>query len=372
MITVDRSRPTALAQQIREQITWAISTGALSPGAELPPVRALAAELGVNLHTVRGAYQRLAEDGLVEVRRGSRTRVAAFDPGRLWSGGTTPSTHLVGIVLPTLSNPFYGELLEGAQEVARRSGSLLVVATTEDEQPRALRAVAQFAAQGVDGVIAVSTEVARLFSDSRGDLVGGPRRLPLVVVDRPGVPGHAVDVDLEAAGYLATRHLIDHGHRDIGLITLAAMTSNVVPFEDGHRRALREAAPAPTAGRLVRVAGWGVDDGDVGATRLLSAPDRPTAIVAISDVVALGVMRAAKRLGLDIPDDVALVGVDDIPLIDALNPPLTSVALPARAMGAEAMVTLEHIWAGDAVAPRRTVLRPHLVIRESCGAHAPR
>jgi LacI family transcriptional regulator len=82
-------------------------------------------------------------------------------------------------------------------------------------------------------------------------------------------------------------------------------------------------------------------------------------------------MRAARRLGLRIPDDVALVGVDDIPLLDATDPPLTSVALPARAMGAEAMATLELIWAGEARTPRRVVLPPHLVVRASCGAHPP-
>ena len=86
----------------------------------------------------------------------------------------------------------------------------------------------------------------------------------------------------------------------------------------------------------------------------------------------MGVMQAARRLQLRIPDDIALVGVDDIPLLGVVSPPLTSVALPARAMGAEAMTTLDRIWAGEARTPRRVVLRARLVIRESCGQHASR
>ncbi len=186
------------------------------------------------------------------------------------------------------------------------------------------------------------------------------------------MPGHVVEVDLEEVGYLATRHLVDHGHRDIGLITLDASVSNVRPVEAGYRKALHEADLDGRGERVARVDGWEIDDGDAGATRLLASTDRPTALVAISDLIAIGAMRAARRLRLRIPDDVALVGVDDIPLLDAVNPPLTSVALPARAMGAEAMTTLERIWAGEAGTPRRVLLEARLVIRESCGQHASR
>jgi DNA-binding LacI/PurR family transcriptional regulator len=370
-VHVDSARPATLAQQIREQVTWAISSGTLEAGDALPPVREMARRLGVNLHTVRAAYRMLAADGLVEVRRGTRTRVAAFDPRRLWPEESAARSHLVGLVLPTLANPFYAELVEGAQEAALRSGTLLIVSTTHDDQARALRSIAQLAARGVDGVIAVSTEISQLLAGPGGDMTG-ERRLPLVVVDRPGVPGHGVEVDLEQVGYLATRHLVEHGHRVIGLVSIDGTASNVLPREIGYRRALAEAG-LPVQDELVaRVDAWEPAAGDDGATRLLAAANRPTALVAISDLLAIGAMRAARRLGLRIPDDVALVGVDDIPHLDVVDPPLSSVALPARAMGAEAMTTLDRIWAGEARTPRRVVLQARLVIRESCGQHASR
>lgn len=368
-VQVDPARPATLAQQVREQVTWAISSGTVEAGDALPPVRELARRLGVNLHTVRAAYRMLATDGLVEVRRGTRTRVAAFDPRRLWPEESAARSHLVGIVVPTLANPFYTELVEGAQESARRSGTLLIVSTTHDDQAQSLRSIAQLAARGVDGVIAVSTEISHLLAGPGGGMTG-ERRLPLVVVDRPDVPGHVVEVDLEQVGHAATRHLVEHGHRGIGLVSVDGRASNVLPLETGYRRALAEAGLPARDELVARVDAWKPTAGDDGASRLLAAANRPTALVAISDLLAIGAMRAIRRLGLRIPDDVALVGVDDIPLLDVVDPPLTSVALPARAMGAEAMTTLERIWAGEADTPRRVLLEARLVIRESCGRHA--
>ena len=370
-LNVDRAAPATLAQQIREQLTWAISSGRLEPGDTLPSVREMGRRLGVNLHTVRAAYGQLEMDGLVDVRRGSATRVATFDPRRLWPPERVTRSHLVGVVVPTLVSPFFAELLEGVEDAALGAGALVVVATTHDDQARALQAVGQVASRGADGVVVVSHDISALLAGPDG-AIRDERPLPLVVVDRPGAPGHTVDVDLERVGHMATRHLVAHGHQAIGLLSIDQPASNVVPLEAGYGRALREAG-IPVEDRLIaRVGAWDIPAGQAGATRLLVGADRPTAVFAVSDLLAVGMIQTARRLGLRVPDDVAIVGVDDIPLLDVVNPPLTTVALPARAMGAEAMATLGRIWAGEARTPRRVVLRPRLVIRESCGAHAPR
>ena len=239
-IHVDPHLPGTRAQQVREQITWLISGGTLQPGDELPSARALAAAAGVNFHTIRSAYRRLEADGLVESRRGRRTRVAPFDPRRLWPTDSAARSHLVGFVVPTLANPFYSELLEGAEEGARRSGTLLIVCTTGDDQALALRSIAQLAALGVDGVVVVSHDISSLVDRPGDEPERASRRFPLVVADRPGAHGHAVEFDLERAGYLAARHLVEHGHRALGLVTLAVPASNVVPREAGFRRAVAE------------------------------------------------------------------------------------------------------------------------------------
>lgn len=366
-VRVDPRAAATLAEQLREQLTWLISSGDLQPGDELPAARGLAAQLGVNFHTIRGAYRRLEADGLVESRPGRRTRVARFDPRRLWPPESAARTRVVGVVLPTLSNPFYGELLEGAEEAARRSGSLLIVATTHDDQALALRSVAQLAAKGVDGVVVVSHDISA-FLGPGGEPAAG-RRLPLVVADRPGMGGDTVEFDLEAAGYLAARHLVEHGHLLIGLISLDVPASNVVPREAGVRRALAEAGLALEEGLVVRADAFDPDAGAAAAARLLGRAHPPAAIVAIADLLAIGAIGEIRRAGLRVPEDVAVVGMDDIPLARALDPALTTVALPARAMGAEALATLERTWSGINESPRRIVLDVGLVARASCGSH---
>ena len=363
----------SLAEQIRDQMTWLISGGDLVPGDELPSARSLAATVGVNFHTVRSAYRRLEADGLVEMRQGRRYRVTRFDPRRLWPQEHAARTHLVGVVLPTLANPFYAELLEGAQEAARDGGALLVVVTTHDDQVQALRSIAQLAAKGVDGVVVVSHDISILLEGD--DVVGLARRLPLVVVDRPGSLGRSVEADLESAGYLAARHLAQEGHRGIGLVTHQARPSNVIPIEAGFRRAIAEAGLRLDEGHVVRVDGWDLVAGASAATRLLALPQRPGALLAIGDLLAIGLIRELRRGGVQVPAEIAVVGIDDIPMAALVEPALTTVALPARAMGAEAIRTLERTWNGGAVgpepeaAPGRIVLGVNLVVRESCGPH---
>jgi DNA-binding LacI/PurR family transcriptional regulator len=296
--------------------------------------------------------------------------VTRFDPRRLWPPESAARTHVVGIVLPSLSNPFYAELVEGAQESARRSGTLLIVCSTHDDQALALRSIAQLAAKGVDGIVVVSHDISSLLWDTADGAADASRRLPLVVVDRPGTKGHSIEADLEGAGHLAAGHLIAHGHRALGLISHAAPLSNVLPLEAGFRRAISEAGLDFGEHDIARVEGWDAAAGARGAARLLARQGRPTGLVAVADLLAIGALGELRRAGVHVPTEMAVIGVDDIPMAAMFHPPLTTVALPARSMGAESLATLVTVWARTAGAPRRVVLGVDLVIRESCGPHA--
>jgi len=366
-IRVDPTLPATLAQQVREQLSWLIARGDLAPGDQLPSVRSLATGLGINYHTVRSAYRRLEADGLVETRPGRRSRIARFDPRHLWPPESATRTHVVGVVVPSLG-PFYVELLEGAMDAARRAGILLVVATTGDDQALALRSIAQLAAKGADGVVVVSHDISNLVAG--GEEIASGRQLPLVAVDRPGSFGLSVEADLEGAGYLLARHLMEDGHREIGFITHEAPLSNVVPIEAGYRRALAEAGLRADERHVYRVGAWGLEAGEAAADRLLAGTGRPTALVAIADLLAIGATRRLRRAGLLVPGDIAVAGIDDSPLAALVDPPLTSVALPARAMGAQAVAALQGAWGDAAPAPTRSVLGVQLTIRDSCGPHA--
>lgn len=353
---------TTLVQQIKQQIGWLIANGRLKAGDQLPPVQALAERLGVNLHTVRKAYLRLAAEGLVESRQGRGTHVLPFDPLRMAQGTGLTRSHTVGVIVPSWTNPFYHALLQGIEEVAEEDQTLLFLCNTHDDPNTARNDVARLAAKGVDGILMVSHDTAP-FMSSRVSL-------PIVSIDWSANSGYSVQADLRTAGSLAVRHLIDHGHRRIGLITFIADAENVSPVNEGYRQAL-ESGNLPFEDTLVaRVPGFSMSCGAEGARMLLKSENPPTAIFAIADMLALGALKEIKAAGLRIPQDMALVSFNDIPAADLVEPPLTTVAAPAAQMGHEAMKMLRSLIEGRKPHQRRIVLPTSLVVRQSCGTHS--
>ena len=193
--------------------------------------------------------------------------------------------------------------------------------------------------------------------------------MPLVTADWPGCAENAVQLDLEDAGYQAARHLLEHGHRRVGLVTYRFELPNIRPLNDGYRRALAEAEIEPLPGWIAPTQGFDIAAGREAAHSLLALPEPPSAIFAVSDLLAIGAMQAAQEAGLRIPQDLALIGFNDIPLAALAQPPLSSVAAPAHALGAEAMKMLAALIAGRRPRQRKVILPVELIVRESCGAH---
>jgi LacI family transcriptional regulator, repressor for deo operon, udp, cdd, tsx, nupC, and nupG len=176
-------------------------------------------------------------------------------------------------------------------------------------------------------------------------------------------------MDLQGSAYLATRHLLEHGHRRVGMITVTASLPNIEPLHTGYHRALQEAGLESDPQMVVGVQGFDLADGEAGARRLLDLETPPTAIFAIADLLALGALRHLKWAGLRVPQDMALAGFNDIPMADMVDPPLTTVAAPAYQMGQEAMKMLEGLMAGKPPQRRRVLLPATLLVRASCGEH---
>jgi len=367
-ISVDLQHEATLAGQLRQQLTWLIASGQLQPGDFLPSVRQLAGHLGINVHTVRHAYSKLEDDGLAETRQGSGTRVLPYDPIRLTQFAGSLRSYTVGVILPSLANPFYHAFLGGVGSIANEDRTMLFVCNTHDDPDEALRYFAQLSAKNVDGVIVASHDASG-FALARGS--AGPATLPVISADWPDSGGYAVLMDLAGAGYQATAHLLEHGHRRVGLITYRAPMANVRLVEGGYWRALREAGLATDLDLVVRVGGFDGAAGAEGARRLLALPRPPTAIFAIADMLAIGALKGIKAAGLCVPEDVALVGFNDITIASLVDPPLTTVAAPASEMGAEAMQMLQCLIAGTQPCRGRVLLPVSLVVRRSCGTHEP-
>ena len=196
------------------------------------------------------------------------------------------------------------------------------------------------------------------------------RGIPLVVVDPAGEPIHdtpSVGATNWSGGVAATRHLLDLGHRRIGFITGPREIPCSRARLDGFRAAM-DAAGAPIDPELVRFGDFHVDSGVRWAREMLSRPEPPTAIFAANDLMALGVYQAAREARLHVPDDISVVGFDDLPLAGWVSPPLTTVRQPLAAMAASATRLVIELARGGTPSQTRLELSTELVVRESTGA----
>lgn len=360
----------SLAGQLRGGIALLIADGQLPPGSNLPAVRILASQLGVSVNTVRSAYARLEADGLVRIRHGAATTVSASTPTSFGHRPSLFGSQTVGVLIAGL-DPFYLPLVAGIEEVAGRSGQLVLLADTKDSAERAVVMIRRLTARGVDGLIAVS--VGGIDQPAEAALSPGaaaaPALPPIVYVDQPDRSIHSLVFDAEQGGYLATRHLADHGHERVAMLTAPLGFPNMSVLHDGYRRALSRAGTQPLEPLVIEVTGFGLDEGRTGLDRLLESGAQPTAVFAASTDLALGVIDQARSRGVRVPDDLAVVGYADTDAARLVEPPLTMVSVPAREIGFRAMATLQRLMAGEPVTDERVVLEVDLTVRSSCGRH---
>lgn len=367
-INVNPTHGTTLAHQLKEQITWLIVTGKLKSGDQLPPIREMSARLGINLHTVRSAYQKLEAEGLVISRQGKGTHVLMFDPARFAQVTNSQRSHTVGVIIPSWANPFYHAFLQGVEEIAEEDRSLILLSNAHDDPHTAWRDFFMLTAKNVDGILLVSHDVSDYLAPSSldyGNLFG----TPFVTVDFPGCKGYSVNIDLESVGYQAAHHLLGHGHSLIGVVTFDPQAGNVQPIINGYNKALCEAGKARNPAYTAIVPDYSLASGSEGAEMLFNLAQPPTAIFTISDMLALGAMRAIKKRELHIPQDIALVSFNDIPTAALVEPALTTVATPAIQLGREAMKMLKDLIDGKQPAQSQIVLHVELVVRQSCGCN---
>jgi DNA-binding LacI/PurR family transcriptional regulator len=360
-LSVTTSSGETLVEQLHRQLTWLIAAGSLRPGDTLPSIRDLAGQLAINMHTVRSAYQRLEQDGLVRTRPGSGTQVLMPDPRAMMDLAGRTRSYTIGVILPGMANPFYHEFLQGVQDGIGQERLLAFVCDAHEQESEYMRIFAQLTARNVDGLLIASFDIHPLLGDTPGSV------LPLVTVDWPGCAGPTVNFDLEQASHQAVQHLIQHGHRQIGLVTFAGAGANVEQINSGYFRALSENGLAVQESLIVRVPDFHLESGENAGHRLMSLPKPPTAIFAIADMLTLGILRRLKGDGYRVPSDVALASLNDIAVSGLVEPPLTTVAMPARRLGLEAMNMLQSLIDSKQPENMRVTLPTELIVRQSCG-----
>ena len=346
-----------LVAQLSRQLSWLISTGVLEEGEELPPAATLADEVGINLNTVRAAYRVLSDDGLVDLGRGRRARVLGFDrslPRRI----SSVPTNSLGVIIPAFV-PFYAPLLDGVEHEAGLQPALVFVANAREDSKTALHLLDRLVAKGVDGIVVTASLI------DTATLLPPEGQPPIVYVDAPDAPGPTINFDLEHAQYLATKHLIDHGHTKIAYITPPVGLANVAPKLKGHNQALREANIERSSLQVIETPDFTTSSGQEAAENLLQRSDPPTAIAAAVDGQAVGVYKAARNHDIRVGTDIAVMGNDGNTVFALADPPLSTVTLPTEQAGRLAVQMITQLRNGQK--PQGTTLAVELTVRESCG-----
>jgi DNA-binding LacI/PurR family transcriptional regulator len=354
---LDDARAGPLYQQLKQSLFSRIRKGEFGPGELLPSEHQLCELYGVSAITTRRALLELVREGVVRRRPGVGTIVApvvreariafvciAYRPGDISAA--------------------MGELLAGIGELAWQShATVSTYGMAEDDAAERLRSIVE--TRVADGLLLRPAHDVRPEHLEILDNAG----LPCVVIKRQlqDRPINCVVSDDVLGARLATRHLIDHGHRRIGFVCAQPGLALTHQRLAGYRQAL-EGAEIPFAAELVRLESSFSDQyGGQAVRHLLQRRDRPTAVFVASDTMALGAYQAARDLDLHIPDDVAVVGYDDIPPAAVLQPPLTTVRTSLEEFGRRSAQLLLDLIDRRVQPPRRIVIEPRLVVRESSG-----
>lgn len=330
-------------------------------------IKDVARAAGVSVATVSRVH-----NGSVLVKEATRRHVGevaarlGYSPHGAARSLITNRTNTIGVLLPDLYGEFFSEVIRGIDQTAQRHGHHLLVSSSHDDCP-ALEAALRSMRGRVDGLIVMWPEM-----DAETALRNLPAGFPLVLLSAPLDPDgfDVITVANYEGAYAMVCHLLDLGHRRIGMIKGIEGNADAAERLRGYRAALVTAGLASAA---LEVAGdFGEESGFHAAGELLRREDRPTAIFAANDTMAIGALSALRGAGLQVPDDVALAGFDDIPLARYLDPPLSSVHVDISALGERATLRLlDAVRDKDKHEHRAETLPTTLVLRRSCGATVP-
>ncbi len=272
----------------------------------------------------------------------------------------TGSTGTIGVVVSDITNPHYAEFVEAIDAVAGASGRSLMLGISHGESQGEDTLIRDLLDRGIDGLLVINCRL----TDERLRTLGADDR-PCVLVDRslPGSMLPTVGADLEMGARLAVEHLADHGHRRIVYVSGPLLDTQIDHRANAYAAVLRERG-LPRLDPVVTE--WSRDGGYTAATDLLSSEEPPTAVFAGSDLIAIGVLNAAHDLGVAVPDDLAVVGLDGTMQSGYVTPALTTVRQPLDLMAKEALDVLTHPGSHA----RSTTFPVELVVRESCGRHS--
>jgi DNA-binding LacI/PurR family transcriptional regulator len=322
----------------------------------------IAKEAGVSIATVSKVI-----NGKGRISQETRSAVIAimerldFQPSVIASALTGKKTFTLGLLVPDVSNPFFAEIARAIEDQGHQLGYSVVMCNTDNKDEKVERYISLLLQKSVDGIIiATGIEKKEILEQllAKGlPIVLIARELPLIAVD-------TVVVDDYVGGCLAASHLLQIGHKEIAILAESQKVSSSRERIRGFRQTMSDAGLTLNE-QWLRVCDYKVEDGKNKALELLHEDHRPTAIFACNDMLAVGVLQAAKEMKMIVPNELSIISFDNTILSSVTNPPLTTIAQPMEQMGKHAVnLIVENIKEGNQL-KQRIVLRPEFILRES-------
>ncbi|MBN8595412.1 MAG: GntR family transcriptional regulator [Anaerolineae bacterium] len=363
---IQKSGSTPLHMQLLDELRHWIMTGLVNPHERLPGEWELALELEISRATIQKAWQNAEEEGLIYRVPGKGTFIGEPRP----KNATTQS---IALIVPDFRGTFAVHMLSGVERVLRRRGYQVQLASSEYTLHEENRILRQFQADGVCGAILWGVNAPK---ENR---IGGTidQLMPIVLIDRP-LPGTSLPLVASnhyQGGIQAMKHLLELGHHRIAFLArphldLWSVSERYRAYRDALHDAEIESLPPILIGDDQELSSYTAyaqaDEATLAPLiEMLVRPDRPTAIFASNDWMAIRAIRAAHSAGLRLPEELSLVGFDNLDVSEYLSPPLTTVAQNTDLLGSEAARRLLALIEGESTLDVLTLVPTQLIIRRS-------
>ena len=319
---------------------------------------------GVSLGTVSHVLNNTAG-----VREATRQRVmeavqlAGYQPSQLARGLRRDKTNMIGMIIPDITNPFFPAVVRGAEDVAFSKGYRLILCNTDNDHSKEIMHLNELRTYLPAGLIVIPSNFSDLTTQAEYYRRAGSG---VVCIDRlpRNWSGDSVTSDNEAGAYNATRHLIQLGHKRLAAITGPLHLTNAMDRLGGFKRAAKE-AKLQLSPEYIQETSFDKQGGHAKTLILLRLIPRPTVIFAGNDMIALGVLLAVREAGLRCPEEISIIGFDDLDLAETTNPSLSSVSRSGYQLGTTAAQILVDRREGDTSPAKHIVLETLLHLRNS-------
>jgi LacI family repressor for deo operon, udp, cdd, tsx, nupC, and nupG len=325
-------------------------------------IRQVARQAGVSIATVSRALttpDKVSDKTLKKVL--AQVERSRYKPNLLARNFRSKRAYSVVVLVPNIANPFFAEIIRGIEQVAQQHGYAVLLGDTEGREDREAYYVGLVETRQADGLIQLHPRLPKAARGANGTL-----DIPLVNACEyiEDAPCPRVGIDNTAAAREMTAYLLGLGHRRIGVILGPDSSPLTSDRLHGYRLALRS-AKIPADDALIAQGDFTMSSGSIAAETLFKAKQPPTAIFCFNDEMALGAIRYLKSTGRSVPQDVSVVGFDDIEFASFCDPPLTTIEQPTREIGNKAMSLLFDMLSGGKPEPTMHTLPIKLIVRDS-------